>query len=375
MLPPTYSSLIPTIPPQRTLGRRRSFPGPLVRGCAGLLAVIGAYLTTAHPLLRYADEEWYRLVERRSTIAKETTLPPVGKRWLGMYRPELPWDYERFDNFGQKTGTKGAIVSWYQAWGAGPEHAFKLDAVQKLHDRGLFPMITWEPWLSGFGPRSHTDAKRSLLPIIAGEFDDYIRSWAREATRARKPLFLRPFHEMGNPAYFWSTAYDNPPETQIEAWRHVVRIFREEGARNVAFVWTPHAPADAACWPGAEWVDWVGYDVFNYGTVTKEGHWQSFMAILQDRMKASPKWRGPILVAEAGCSGVGGDCSTWWRDAFAAISGLPTLKAFVVYDHPAYSLDHGASTLDWGFSHRPEILPRLAEPLSEARFVGPFERR
>ena len=63
----------------------------------------------------------------------------------------------------------------------------------------------------------------------------------------------------------------------MAAWRHIVDVFRAQGARNVTWLWTvnalrpPGAPARAGgigplaqWWPGANYVSWVGIDGFFY---------------------------------------------------------------------------------------------------------------
>jgi beta-mannanase len=51
----------------------------------------------------------------------------------------------------------------------------------------------------------------------------------------------------------------------VAAWRHIVTLFRREGADNVTWLWTLQAddtltgPA-ASWWPGAQYVTWVGID-------------------------------------------------------------------------------------------------------------------
>jgi mannan endo-1,4-beta-mannosidase len=71
-------------------------------------------------------------------------------------------------------------------------------------------------------------------------------------------------HEMN--AYWYSWGYRHvPPSTFVAAWRHVVTLFRGEGADNVTWIWTLQADERgtgpiAAWWPGAQYVDWVGID-------------------------------------------------------------------------------------------------------------------
>jgi hypothetical protein len=53
----------------------------------------------------------------------------------------------------------------------------------------------------------------------------------------------------------------------VAAWRHIVTLFRERGARNVTWLWAVNvidaqqeAASPAPWWPGASYVTWVGMD-------------------------------------------------------------------------------------------------------------------
>ena len=56
----------------------------------------------------------------------------------------------------------------------------------------------------------------------------------------------------------------------MAAWRHVVTLFRAQGAHNVTWLWTLQAdepgtaPAIAPWWPGSQYVTWVGIDGYYY---------------------------------------------------------------------------------------------------------------
>ena len=55
----------------------------------------------------------------------------------------------------------------------------------------------------------------------------------------------------------------------MAAWRHIVTVFRAQGAHNVIWLWTINADqtgtgAVASWWPGANYVTWVGIDGYYY---------------------------------------------------------------------------------------------------------------
>jgi len=53
----------------------------------------------------------------------------------------------------------------------------------------------------------------------------------------------------------------------VAAWRHIVNLFRAEGARNVTWLWAVNVinprsgvPSPRPWWPGSSYVTWVGID-------------------------------------------------------------------------------------------------------------------
>jgi hypothetical protein len=322
---------------------------PVLSFLAFLVLSALVYRAVAHRVTAFVNNQLFWHFESRMVEDRSRLRPAPGVRWLGMYRPELPWDYARYYTVAESLQTTPTIVSWYQAWGETEDAEFKTEAVEHVLAKGLVPMITWEPWTGTF--KGHEkDTSGGLADLVGGAFDPYIRRWARAVARVHKPVFLRPLHEMGNPWYSWTMPHGNSPAMIAESWRHIVRIFREEGARNAAFVWTPHIAADTLAWPGNEWVDWVGLDLFNYGTMAEKGKWQDFSSL------AIP------MLAEVGSTAYGGDRRDWWVDAFRQLPHFPQVRAVVIFDNPACTNTTGVP-VDWGFTQTPGIIPALA-PLS-----------
>ncbi len=262
---------------------------------------------------------------------------------LGIYRPELPYHFDKVYSIQQKLGVRLSTISFYQAWGEGREHEFKKKVVNNISRGGYTPFITWEPWLAAFNEYEGKMPDSSLSIISGGEFDWYIRSWARESAKYGKPFYIRPLHEMTNATYPWSSKYKNSPEMFIECWKHIVSIFREEGARNVAFVWTPYKPADTLYYPGNEWVDWIGLDIFNYGPLSENGMWIDFFTLTRSFYDAVKQYNKPVIIAEVGTVEQGGNKNIWFRDMFntLATGTFPMIHGLIVFDTPVSKAPNG----------------------------------
>lgn len=139
--------------------------------------------------------------------------------------------------------TKKKHASYFTYVGYG--RPFPAAWVENVKKQGAAPNLAFEP-------------NNGLQEVVDGP---YLRDWARDAARARCPIWLRWASEMNGP---W-TKYGGDPALYIEKFRLVSRIMKEE-APNVAMLWTPFAePAKfiPLYYPGDEWVDWVGVNIYS----------------------------------------------------------------------------------------------------------------
>ena len=121
-----------------------------------------------------------------------------------------------------------------------------------LRTHGIIPYVQIDP----------TDA--SITAIVAGTYDDYLRSYADSVSDFGHAVVIGFGHEMNASWYSWGYGHV-PPSTFVAAWRHIVTLFRAEGADNVTWLWTLQADKNgtgpvASWWPGAQYVTWVGID-------------------------------------------------------------------------------------------------------------------
>lgn len=111
----------------------------------------------------------------------------------------------------------------------------------------------------------------TVKDIASGAVDDYIKSYAREVKAYRKPVLIRLFGgEFNGNWWYGQSPWANPnltPADFVAAWRHVVDIFRKEGALNASWAWIPvvalASSVDANVapyYPGDDYVDWAGAD-------------------------------------------------------------------------------------------------------------------
>jgi beta-mannanase len=106
----------------------------------------------------------------------------------------------------------------------------------------------------------------SVAAIASGRYDAYLSDYAEAVRAYRHPVILSFGHEMNGNWYSWGYTKTSPA-VFVKAWRHIVNLFRAEGARNVTWLWAVnviHAQKSIASprpwWPGRSYVTWVGID-------------------------------------------------------------------------------------------------------------------
>lgn len=194
----------------------------------------------------------------------------------------------------------------------------------------LMPRASWE---EGCKDRTY-----SLDKLLAGDFDADLAQYARDAAASGIPL-LAEFGTEANGDWFpWSGPCNGGPRVFRAAWRHVVSIFRANGAANVT--WVLHLDASdprtiAAYYPGKRWVDWVGLSA--YGAQVPSDPWTSFRSVFAPAYAALARAAPgkPIALLEFGVVVERGhDKAAWIAAALHEVrSGrYPRLKAVSYWD-------------------------------------------
>ncbi|MBI4743557.1 MAG: hypothetical protein HY776_01820 [Actinobacteria bacterium] len=188
----------------------------------------------------------------------------------------------------------------YQYWN-GKNNLFDVNLAQDLLARGKILIISWNPSES---ITAGIDQPKYRLDIIArGDYDSYIRRWAEDIKNWGGPILLRFAPEMNGNWSPWGSRF-NRPEEYVAAYQRVVNIFRETGAANVTWVWSPnsiHKTGEAdPFYPGDEYVDWIGISGFNWGGLRPYQKWRTFEEVFGLSLMDFRKYHKPIILAEIG---------------------------------------------------------------------------
>lgn len=83
------------------------------------------------------------------------------------------------------------------------------------------------------------------------------------------PVIFRPYHEMSG-GWFWWGAEHCTPQDYIALWRETIDRLRERGVHNIIVAYSmadyENQEEFGALYPGDDYVDIVGFDIYHYGT-------------------------------------------------------------------------------------------------------------
>ena len=248
-------------------------------------------------------------------------LPTAPQSYLGVYVNSSPASYAGVTAFANATGARPDLVMYYSGWYVPFPVAFATTAA----NNGAVPLVQMDP--------DSAKGKISIAGIAAGRYDGYLTSYAEAVRAYGHPVILSFGHEMNGWWSSWGYTHTSAA-TFVAAWRHIVTLFRELGARNVTWLWTVNIindapggkiPSPAPWWPGSSYVTWVGID----GYYLKPS-WQ-FAPLFGPTIGAVRALTdAPILIAETGAvPGAGQPAKI--VDVFAGIHAYGLL-GFVWFD-------------------------------------------
>jgi mannan endo-1,4-beta-mannosidase len=250
-------------------------------------------------------------------------------RYLGVYEPDAPGSYTGVNQFAEAIGRQPNMVLYYNIW----LKPFQVGFASSAAKDGAVTLVQIDT------------GKASLASVARGQYDNYFRSYADEVKAFGAPVVLSLDHEMNGDWYSWGYRHTSPA-VFVAAWRHVVSIFREQGANNVTWMWTVNitdtlndATEPNNWWPGKSYVNWVGIDGYYYSPSTVFS--SLFGPTIVDVRELT---HDPILIAETGAAVTAGQ-STKIVDLFTGVRAFGLL-GFVLFDQ-----DGVKNTESWRISN------------------------
>jgi hypothetical protein len=320
-------------------------------------------------------------------------VPPTGGVYYGFYSIG---DVENgIEEFTVKSGgTTPPLVFTFHDWnGAGieattpvlqtfddpleGESASPLDLARSLRARGAVLAVAWSAvdYLATH-PDYWTDGASNPVEyeeILAGVYDDHIRTCAEQIRAFGTPILLSPygeFHSTGFTGFgaeanerivsvddpnghYGSPTVPDGPERVRDVYRYVVDRFREEGVTNVTWFYYSHSAymnpdaldPDELAWidaahprhyyPGDAYVDWLGCSAYVDADTdlayALDDALAAFAEVAPDK---------PIFVPEFGVLGTPGvSRAEIYRTLFEVdLPARPRVRAFTLADAPLWEL-------------------------------------
>ena len=180
------------------------------------------------------------------------SLPHQPASYLGVYEKGALFTYQPVTDFARAAGRHPNLVGYYSGWG----QPFARSFAETVHRHGAITILQMDPTYA------------SIPAIPEGVYDRYLRAFASSVRDFSHPVVIGFGHEMNADWYSWGYRHV-PARTFVAAWRHIVSLFRHQGASNVTWLWTinqdlPSTGPIASWWPGSQYVTWVGIDGYYY---------------------------------------------------------------------------------------------------------------
>jgi mannan endo-1,4-beta-mannosidase len=253
-------------------------------------------------------------------------LPARPLSYLGVYEDGVPGSFSGVTQFALSVGATPNIALYYSSW----NEEFKTVFAQDAYAADVIPAVQIEP----FGV--------SLAAVAAGTYDAYLRSYASQVRDFGQAVIIGFGHEPNGSWYPWG-AGRVPPAIWIAAWRHIVTVFRSEGADNVTWLWTVNAqgPGTAparAWWPGPGYVTWVGVD----GYYAHPG--ATFRTVFGSVLSDVRGLGKPIIISETAVGPGDRHQAAGIRNLFQGLRASRQLLGLIWFDK---AQDHGPYRQDW----------------------------
>ena len=212
------------------------------------------------------------------------------------------------------------IISFNMAWNKNIEFSVYHSLIDSIYAHKSIPLITWEPQLDSADIEIN-DKKHVFECIGEGFYDMYITHFAQKVKNFNHPIFLRFAPEFDNPYSPLDSSAENASIIFKKAWIHTYEIFKKSGAHNVIWIWNPWKSENIPLfYPGEEYVDWIGVNILNFGSLNQDGKWHNFDFFydpFHDEMEKLPLT--PVIISEFGTTKENQNQDEWISDAFESI--------------------------------------------------------
>ena len=251
-----------------------------------------------------------RETSKVATLAKVT---PMSGAWLGSWPSAKQKNIEHFNELSkQQSDIIETFVNTNQ------DFTQWIDFLDYVRKEGAKNLLTLEM------KKSDGD-EYSTVDINNGELDAYFTNLAIQMKDWQKgsEIWVMLMHEVNGTWYGWSigSSQVNTNESYKEAFQRIVKIFRNNGASNVKFIYNVNhsnsgiGSSYMEAYPGDDYVDYVSIDGYNWGNSRSWGKWEGFREIFDEAYTALVNGTTKsVIITEVASTEIGGDKAAWITD-------------------------------------------------------------
>ncbi len=270
---------------------------------------------------------------------------------------------------------------------------FPEESVNIIHNHGAVPFIR-------LMPRSNYDTNEpvyTLENIINENFDSDLRKWAQDAKATKIPILIDFAVEMTGDWFSWSGVYHgggtkdgygdpnyfDGPEKYRDAYRHIIDIFNQEGAKNITWFFhaditrEPNEEWNSAkyYYPGDDYIDWIGVSIYGAQTPKASEDWEMFDDVLSSNYNLITEITSnkPIALLEFGVTDdhPNGDKALWLQNAFDTILSNPYIEFKAIsYWHENWENDSPDPDSKLRIDSSQSSLLKFKNLASDSRFIS-----
>ena len=270
---------------------------------------------------------------------------------------DAPLDSSVLERFEGDAGKKVTAINVGQDW-----VSFEAAPLEATVEDGAVPLVTMG-----------LSAGTTLQEVAEGKQDSQIRAWARAAKAFGYPFLFRPWWEMNGTWYSWGRS-----PYFVAAWQHFHDLVEEQGATNVTWdwvvdaVWSDPASDPTAYYPGAEYVDWVGMDAYNWGlNELQSDKWRDPEEVIEPTLSLLGRIAPgkPVCICEDASTEVGGDKAAWIKEMLGTfLPAHPEIKAYLWFNWNVEQTEKGGEW-DWPIESSPGAEQAFREGIQSALYL------
>ncbi len=178
------------------------------------------------------------------------------------------------------------------------------------HKRGGIVTLSWHPWNPVTGENAWDKTGNAVSSVLNGaqksRFDGWltILSWFIGSLKTEcgepVPVIFRPWHEMSG-GWFWWGKDSCTPEEYKQLFIYTYKTLVEKGCDNIVWAYSPNLGVDdfMKYYPGDEYVDMLGIDVYDFGHNNKT-YTDNLTRELDTLSKYGSEHKKPIALTETG---------------------------------------------------------------------------